>query len=119
MKPTGKACLFGLLALLAGSYAYAQQDPHAQQRPHTVVYHLYITDTVVNFTGHPRPAIAVNGRLPGPTLEFTEGDTAEVYIHNEMMMGTSVHWHGLIVPNQYDGVSYLTSPPIADPCRPM
>ena len=51
--------------------------------------------------------------LPGPTLEFTEGDTAVIYIHNEMMMATSVHWHGLIVPNRYDGVSYLTSPPIA------
>lgn len=84
----------------------------AQDRPYTVVYHLYISDTVVNYTGHPRHAIAVNGLLPGPTLEFTEGDTAEVYIHNEMMMETSVHWHGLIVPNRYDGVSYLTSPPI-------
>ncbi len=81
----------------------------------TVIYHLYITDTVVDYTGRRRHAIAVNGSLPGPTLEFTEGDTAEVYIHNQMMMETSVHWHGLIVPNRYDGVSYLTAPPI----RPM
>ncbi|HXB93888.1 MAG TPA: multicopper oxidase domain-containing protein, partial [Puia sp.] len=103
---TRKACFIGLLALWAGSCALAQHSPR------TVVYHLYITDTTVNFTGHPRHAIAVNGGLPGPTLEFTEGDTAEVYIHNGMMMETSVHWHGLIVPNQYDGVSYLTSPPI-------
>jgi FtsP/CotA-like multicopper oxidase with cupredoxin domain len=80
-----------------------------------IVYQLYITDTMVNYTGRQRHAIAVNGQLPGPTLEFTEGDTAEVHIHNEMMMETSVHWHGLIVPNQYDGVSYLSAPPI----RPM
>src|ERR1700722_15581079 len=80
-----------------------------------IVYQLYITDTMVNYTGRQRHAIAVNGQLPGPTLEFTEGDTAEVHIHNGMMMETSVHWHGLIVPNQYDGVSYLSAPPI----RPM
>jgi FtsP/CotA-like multicopper oxidase with cupredoxin domain len=80
-----------------------------------IVYQLYITDTMVNYTGRQRHAIAVNGQLPGPTLEFTEGDTAEVHIHNEMMMETGVHWHGLIVPNQYDGVSYLSAPPI----RPM
>ncbi len=78
----------------------------------TIVYHLYISDTTVNYTGRKRTAIAVNGQLPGPTLEFTEGDTAEIYVHNEMMMETSVHWHGLIVPNQFDGVSYLTAPPI-------
>src|ERR1700754_4822822 len=83
--------------------------------PHLVVYHLYISDTVVNYTGRKRNAIAVNGSLPGPQLDFTEGDTAEIHIHNEMMMETSVHWHGLIIPNQYDGVSYLTTPPI----RPM
>src|SRR6202522_1733135 len=80
-----------------------------------VVYQLYITDTTVNYTGRRRHAIAVNGLIPGPALEFTEGDTAEIHIHNEMMMETSVHWHGLIVPNQYDGVSYLSAPPI----RPM
>ncbi len=78
-----------------------------------VEYHLEITDTTVNYTGRHRHAIAVNGRLPGPTLEFVEGDTAVIYIHNMMMMPTSIHWHGLIVPNRYDGVSYLTSPPIA------
>ena len=83
--------------------------------PHLMVYHLYITDTIVNYTGRKRSAIAVNGSLPGPQLDFTEGDTAEIHIHNEMMMETSVHWHGVIVPNQHDGVSYLTTPPI----RPM
>jgi FtsP/CotA-like multicopper oxidase with cupredoxin domain len=102
-KKIGLSCW---LALWMGLFA------RAQEHPHTVVYHLYISDTVVRYTGHPRHAIAINGRLPGPTLEFTEGDTAEIYIHNEMMMETSVHWHGLIVPNRYDGVSYLTSPPI-------
>jgi len=88
---------------------FKQVDP---ARPHTIIYNLYITDSTVNYTGRRRPTIAVNGSLPGPTLEFTEGDTAEVHIHNEMMMETSVHWHGIIIPNRYDGVPYLTSTPI-------
>ncbi|GGA98577.1 multicopper oxidase domain-containing protein [Puia dinghuensis] len=101
-----RSLVIGLLVVLTGMSA------HAQYSPHRVVYNLCITDTMVNYTGHHRHAIAVNGTLPGPTLEFTEGDTAEIHIHNHMMMETSVHWHGVIVPNQYDGVSYLTSPPI-------
>jgi FtsP/CotA-like multicopper oxidase with cupredoxin domain len=76
------------------------------------IYHLYINDTIVNYTGKPRPAMAINGTIPAPTLNFTEGDTAEIYVHNEMMMETSIHWHGLILPNRYDGVSYLTTMPI-------
>jgi len=76
------------------------------------IYHLYIADTTVNYTGKKRPAMAINGSIPAPALEFTEGDTAEIYVHNEMMMETSIHWHGVILPNRYDGVSYLTTAPI-------
>ncbi|WP_243770759.1 MULTISPECIES: multicopper oxidase domain-containing protein [Mucilaginibacter] len=76
------------------------------------IYHLYINDTTVNYTGKQQPAMAINGSIPAPELEFTEGDTAEIYVHNEMMMETSIHWHGLILPNRYDGVSYLTTTPI-------
>jgi len=76
------------------------------------IYHLYLNDTIVNYTGKTRPAMAINGSIPGPVLDFTEGDTAEIYVHNDMMMETSIHWHGLILPNRYDGVSYLTTAPI-------
>jgi CopA family copper-resistance protein len=76
------------------------------------IYHLYIGDTTVNYTGKIRPAMAINGSIPAPTLTFTEGDTAEIYVHNNMMMETSIHWHGLILPNRYDGVSYLTTSPV-------
>ncbi len=57
-------------------------------------------------------AIALNGRIPGPTLRFTEGDSAIVRVHNQLNMMTSIHWHGLLVPNRQDGVPYLTTPPI-------
>ena len=47
-----------------------------------------------------------------PTLTFTEGDTAEIYVHNNLNEETSLHWHGLFLPNQYDGVPNLTQMPI-------
>ncbi len=78
----------------------------------TVRYDLYINDTVVNFSGKEKRAIAVNGQIPMPTLTFTEGDTAEIYVHNELDEETSLHWHGLFLPNKEDGVPNLTQMPI-------
>ncbi len=80
--------------------------------PRTVRYDLYIRDTMVNFSGKTKRAIAVNGQIPMPTLTFTKGDTAEIYVHNEINEETSLHWHGLFLPNQYDGVPNLTQMPI-------
>ncbi|RYY45779.1 MAG: hypothetical protein EOO06_15870, partial [Chitinophagaceae bacterium] len=78
----------------------------------TVVYHLYVRDTMVNFTGKERRAIAINGSIPAPTLTFTEGDTAEIHLHNQLKEETSLHWHGIILPNRFDGVPFLTTKPI-------
>jgi len=77
-----------------------------------VRYNLYVTDTIVNYAGKEKRAIAVNGQLPMPTLTFTEGDTAEIIVHNQLKESTSLHWHGVFLPNQYDGVPYLTQLPI-------
>ncbi|MCV9933471.1 multicopper oxidase domain-containing protein [Flavobacterium sp. LS1R47] len=77
-----------------------------------VRYDLYVKDTLVNFTGKPKRAIAVNGQIPMPTLTFTEGDIAEIHVHNQLKEGTSLHWHGIFLPNQEDGVPFLTQMPI-------
>jgi CopA family copper-resistance protein len=92
-----------VLLLLSASVINAQK---------TVRYDLYVRDTVVNFTGKEKRAIAVNGQIPMPTLTFTEGDTAEIYVHNELNEETSLHWHGLFLPNKEDGVPNLTQMPI-------
>ncbi|WP_270089834.1 multicopper oxidase family protein [Sphingobacterium sp. SYP-B4668] len=76
-------------------------------------YDLYVRDTLVNYAGKHKRAIAVNGQIPMPTLEFTEGDTAEIVVHNELKENTSLHWHGIFLPNKEDGVPYLTQPQIA------
>lgn len=83
-----------------------------KESPKTVRYDLYIRDTTVNFTGKNKRAIAVNGQIPMPTLTFTEGDTAAIYVHNELNEPTGLHWHGLFVPNRMDGVPYITQMPI-------
>lgn len=106
--------LTGLAMTLAG---YAQhmrmersdRQPFYQRTGNRVVYHLYITDTLVEYTTKKARAIAINGTIPAPTLEFTEGDTSEIQVHNEMHMETSIHWHGLILDNYQDGVPYLTT----------
>ncbi len=80
--------------------------------PRTVRYDLFIEETTVKFGKKSKRAIAVNGQIPMPTLTFTEGDTAEIYVHNELNEETSLHWHGLFLPNRMDGVPFLTQMPI-------
>lgn len=79
----------------------------------SVRYDLYVKDTIVNFAGKEKRAIAVNGQIPMPTLEFTEGDTAEIAVHNLLKENTSLHWHGVFLPNKEDGIPFLTQMPIA------
>lgn len=79
----------------------------------TVEYDLTIAWQEANFTGQPVQAMTINGQVPGPTLRFTEGDHAVIRVHNQMHTDTSVHWHGILLPNDMDGVPFLTYPPIA------
>jgi CopA family copper-resistance protein len=97
------------LLFLAALLLVLAHVSHAQK---VVRYHLHVKDTLVNFTGKERRAIAVNGQIPMPTITFTEGDTAEIYVHNEMEENTSLHWHGVFLPNKEDGVPYMTQMPI-------
>ena len=82
------------------------------QAQRTVTYHLYLQDTVVTYGGIKKRAIAANGQIPMPTLTFTEGDTAEVVVHNQLKENSSLHWHGVWLPNREDGVPFLTQMPI-------
>ena len=75
-------------------------------------YHLTVDYKTVNFTGTEKKAMAVNDSIPAPTLYFTEGETAVIHVTNKMDVETSIHWHGILLPNFQDGVPYLTTPPI-------
>ena len=91
---------------------FDKSSSKVKAQPKSVRYDLYIKDTTVNYSGKEKKAIAINGSIPGPVLTFTEGDTAVVYVHNLMHMETSIHWHGVFLPNRYDGVPYLTQLPV-------
>jgi len=75
-------------------------------------YTLEINEEMVNKAGKDVMGMTINGSIPGPTLEFTEGEYAVIHVKNNMEMETSIHWHGMILPNFYDGVPYLSTPPI-------
>jgi CopA family copper-resistance protein len=67
-------------------------------------FELTIAETPVNFTGAPRMATTVNGSIPAPTLRWREGDTVTIRVSNRMSRPTSIHWHGILLPYQMDGV---------------
>lgn len=68
------------------------------------VVNLEIAYKTVNFAGKPRKAIAVNNQIPAPTLHFKKGDQLTINVHNKLDQETAVHWHGIILPWQMDGV---------------
>ncbi len=78
-----------------------------------VRYDLTIDHKMVHYSGKMAHALAINGQIPAPTLEFTEGDIAEIHVKNNLREESSLHWHGILLPNEQDGVPYLTTTPIA------
>lgn len=73
----------------------------------TTEYSLTIERQPVNITGKEVRKITVNGTIPGPTLRFKEGDDAVINVINRMNEDTSIHWHGLLLPDGMDGVPGL------------
>lgn len=67
-------------------------------------FDLVIDELPVNFTGKATTATTINGSLPGPTLRWREGDTVTIRVTNRLQEHTSIHWHGIILPFQMDGV---------------
>ena len=67
-------------------------------------FDLTIAETPVNVTGVPMMATTVNGSIPAPTLRWREGDTVTIRVTNRMNVPTSIHWHGMLLPYQMDGV---------------
>ncbi|MCY7259782.1 copper resistance system multicopper oxidase [Pseudomonas protegens] len=71
-------------------------------------FDLSIGQLPVNFSGQPRQAMTVNGSLPGPLLRWREGDRVTLRVRNRLHQMTSIHWHGIILPADMDGVPGLS-----------
>lgn len=105
-----------IILLLFSSTVFAQvgtngQDRKEEGRP-IKEYNLTIEENEMTLAGVTAKGMTINGSIPGPVLEFNEGELAIINVTNKMDVETSVHWHGLILPNFYDGVPYLNTPPI-------
>jgi FtsP/CotA-like multicopper oxidase with cupredoxin domain len=78
-----------------------------------VEYHLTIFEKSISPPGKQVRALAINDSIPGPVLRFRERDRARIRVTNQLPAEeTSLHRHGLMVPNEQDGVPYLTMSPI-------
>lgn len=69
---------------------------------------LVVAETPVNFTGITRMATTINGSIPAPTLRLREGDEVTIRVTNRLPVTTSIHWHGILLPYQMDGVPGLS-----------
>jgi len=96
--------IVGLIVFILFIYKQAQAA--------IVEYELTIAQQEIYITAKPARAMTINGGIPGPILRFKEGDFARIHVHNEMRVETSIHWHGLILPPDMDGVPYVSFPPI-------
>ncbi len=76
-------------------------------------FFLTIDYTPVNITGTPAVATTINGQLSGPTLVWQEGDTVTLHVTNKLKKSSSIHWHGIILPPEMDGVPGISFDGIA------
>src|SRR5690606_40494092 len=115
----------GALGLLAGAEAllpgYARAATPSGRHPRSLrpkmvdgvaVYDLAIRETPFTVAGRRTNAVTINGTVPGPLLRLREGEESIVRVRNELREDTSIHWHGLLVPPEMDGVPGLSFPGI-------
>jgi CopA family copper-resistance protein len=100
----------GVLAGLGSWGALQAGAAHAQRASELAgsEFDLTISAEPVNFTGRPGMATVVNGSLPAPALRWREGDTVTLRVRNELAEATSIHWHGILLPANMDGVPGLS-----------
>jgi CopA family copper-resistance protein len=103
---TSAGALFALNSLTASESANKQFNTH--QRLQQKQIELSINYQTVNFTGNNTQATTINQSLPGPTLHWREGDEIRIGVTNHLAVDTSIHWHGIILPSEMDGVPGLS-----------
>ncbi len=101
------------LGALASSSALALESGARRRELVGTEFDLEIAELPVNFTGRASIATAVNGQVPAPLLRVREGDTVTLRVTNRLKEMTSIHWHGLLVPPEMDGVPGISFPGIA------
>ena len=80
----------------------------AQQTLQGTSFDLVIGETLMNVTGSSKVALTINGSIPGPLLRWREGDEVTLRVTNQLDDDTSIHWHGILLPANMDGVPGLS-----------
>ena len=97
----------------ASAYARGAHVLQPRMEDGVKVFDLEVSVIEWNILPHERVmAYAFNRQVPGPTIRLTVGDQVRINVRNHLPEPTSVHWHGLVVPNAMDGPAYVTQPPI-------
>ncbi|MBN8756268.1 MULTISPECIES: copper resistance system multicopper oxidase [Variovorax] len=104
----GSRSVIGGLALPPSLTWAAAAAPIERTELHGTEFDLEIAETPVNLTGQARMATTVNGQIPAPTLRWREGDTVTLRVTNRLPVASSIHWHGILVPAEMDGVPGLS-----------
>jgi CopA family copper-resistance protein len=99
----------GAALTISPSLLLAQLNNKTPQVLSGNVFNLSIGEQQVNFTGVERIATTVNNSLPAPILRFKEGEDITLYVKNNLKETTSIHWHGLILPSEMDGVPDISN----------
>jgi CopA family copper-resistance protein len=106
LAATGVAASIGVIR---GAAAAPQPAPASGPAVLTgSTFDLRIGASSVNLTGRSRTALTINGSLPGPLLRWREGDTVTLRVANALDEETSIHWHGILLPANMDGVPGLS-----------
>jgi CopA family copper-resistance protein len=109
---SGIAAAAGVSIFPAKAQAQRTAEPGPQSLSGTN-FDLTLSDTPMNFSGRLSPTTSVNGSVPAPTLRWREGTTVTLKVHNRLSTSASIHWHGIIVPFNMDGVPGISFPGIA------
>lgn len=107
--------LLGLSSAASRGWAQSSDAPTSGAPVLTgTEFDLVVDESPVNFTGAPQLATTINGSIPAPTLRWREGETVTIRVTNRLREATSIHWHGILLPFEMDGVpgiSFAGIPP--------
>jgi FtsP/CotA-like multicopper oxidase with cupredoxin domain len=108
-----------VMAAVTHAFPAATEGKGAQELAPTILpdgtKQFDLTTSIVDWEIEPGKFVegwAYNGQIPGPVLRAETGDRVRVVLHNELPESTAIHWHGIIVPNEMDGVPDITQPPV-------
>jgi CopA family copper-resistance protein len=109
---SGAAAASGLDFLPSSSRAQNTFSARGTQTLSGTEFDLTVGDTPMNFSGRAARATSINGSVPAPILRWREGTTVTIRVHNSLSTSSSIHWHGIILPFNMDGVPGISFPGI-------